>query len=69
MEWTEEQYYAPGSPVLNGQSNRLYPLELSCDRQRPHPAELNPQAPPFRPRRDAAVAASLRVQNIAQDEE
>ena len=37
---------------------QLYPLELSCDRQQPHPAELlNPQAVPFRPRRDAAVAA------------
>ena len=25
----------------------LYPLELSCDRLRPHLAELNPQAQPF----------------------
>ena len=41
----------------------LYPLEFSCDRPRPHLAELNPQARPFRPRRDAAVAARLRVQN------
>lgn len=46
----------------------LYPLELSCDRPRPHPAEFNPQVQPFRPRRDAAVAARLRVQNIARDE-
>ena len=49
---------------------QLYPLELSCDRQRPHLTELNPQAVPFRPRRDAAVAARLRVQEmITQDEE
>ena len=49
---------------------QLYPLELSCDRQRPHPTDLNPQAVPFRPRRDAAVAARLRVQEmITQDEE
>ena len=47
----------------------LHPLELSCDRLRSHPAELNPQAPPFRPRRDAAVAALLGVQNIARDKE
>ena len=46
----------------------LYPIELSCDRPRPHLAELNPQARPFRPRRDAAVAAGLRVQKIVRDE-
>lgn len=63
-----------GAVLRSGKSHieravqHLYPLELSCDRQRPHLAELNPQAQPFQPRRDAAVAARLRVQNIARDE-
>lgn len=48
---------------------QLYPSELLCDRQQPRPAAMNPQVPPFRPRTDASVAARLRVQNIAQEEE
>lgn len=48
---------------------QLYPSELLCDRQQPRPAAMNPQVPPFRPRRDASVAARLRVQNIAQEVE
>ena len=48
---------------------QLYPLELLCDRQQPRAAAMNPQVPPFRPRRDESVAARLRVQNIAQDED
>ena len=48
---------------------QLHPLELLCDRQQPRPAAMNPQVPPFRPRRDESVAARLRVQNIAQDED
>ena len=48
----------------------LFPLELTCDRQLPAgvPVEMNPEAAPFRPRRDAAVAARLRVQEITSDE-
>ncbi|XP_068749105.1 uncharacterized protein [Montipora capricornis] len=63
-----------GAVLRSGKSHieravqHLYPLELSCDRQGPHLAELNPQAQPFQPRRDAAVAARLPVQNIARDE-
>ena len=44
----------------------LYPLELSCDREEPPP--LNPNVPEFRPRRDAAVAARVRVQDVLHDE-
>lgn len=48
---------------------QLYPLELSCDRQLPaSQAGMNPEAAPFRPRRDAAVAAHLRLQEISQEE-
>ncbi len=50
----------------------LYPLELSCDK----PTEfergrsvLNPEASAWRPRRDAAVAAELRVKNIVEAED
>lgn len=42
---------------------QLYPLELSCDRQMPAPqAGMNQKALPFYRRRDAAVAACLRIQ-------
>ena len=49
---------------------QLYPLELSCDRAGESTATalnstLNPEATHFRPRRDAAVAAGLRIQDIA----
>ena len=47
----------------------LYPLELSCDRQLPAPVRMNPEVAPFPPRRNAAVAARLRLQEIAQDDE
>ena len=49
----------------------LFPLELTCDRQLPAgaPVEMNPEAAPFRPRRDAAVAARLHVQEITSDEQ
>ena len=30
---------------------------------------MNPEAAPFRPRRDAATAARLRLQEIAQEED
>ena len=43
----------------------LYPMELSCDDtdERPKAVKLNPEAPEFRtrPKRDAAIAASLRI--------
>ena len=45
----------------------LHPLELSCDREEPPP--LNPNVPEFRPRRDAAVAAGVRVQDVLHDEQ
>lgn len=47
----------------------LYPLELSCDRQLPAPVRMNPEVAPFRPSRDAAVAARLRLQEISREEE
>ena len=46
---------------------QLYPLEPSCDKPREVPKPpLNPEARAFRQKRDAAVAARLRVQNIAE---
>ena len=52
--------------VLESAIQHLYPLELSCDRSN-NATPLNPTAPPFRPRRDAAAAAELRIQDIAND--
>ena len=45
----------------------LYPLELTCDMavEAALPA-LNPTLPAFRPRRNAAVAARARIQELAQ---
>ena len=49
---------------------QLYLLELSCDVEQPiPPVVMNPQAPVFRPRRDAAVAARERVRELIQTEE
>ena len=44
----------------------LYPLELECDITSAvrETNQLNPEAPQFRPRRDAAVAAEVRVKQI-----
>ena len=47
-----------------------YPLELSCDVEQPiPPVVMNPQAPVFQPRRDAAVAARERVRELIHTEE
>ena len=62
---------AIGVRTPNGHIERapqhLYPLELHCDSQ---PPALNPQDEEFtpRPKRDAAVAASRRIQDIAEIE-
>ena len=47
----------------------LYPLELTCDSARETDTnvpsvQLNPTAPLFRPRRDEAVAARTRIQEL-----
>ena len=56
-----------GKSFLERAVQQLYPLELSCDRPVSNtPATLNAAAPPFRPRRDAAVAAELRIHETAQ---
>ena len=58
-----------GKSYVERAIQQLYSLELSCDRQMPaSQAEMNPKAAPFRPKRDAAVAARLRLQEIAQEE-
>ena len=55
--------------ILERATQHLSPLELSCDRSLP--VELNPTAPEFmpRPRRDAAAAARLRIQNNLNEED
>ena len=60
-----------GKTFLERPIQHLYPLELSCDNLRcaAVPTQLNADAPVFRPRRDAAVAAQLRVRDTVQDAE
>lgn len=48
-----------GKAYLERPIQHLFPLELSCDKQQQKPARhLNLETPPFRPRRDAAVAGN-----------
>ena len=49
----------------------LFPLELSCEKKivQIDTTPLNPTASVFRPRRQAAVAARLRMQEVAEEEE
>ena len=57
-----------GKAILERAIQQLYPLELTCDRAAVESSvQLNPRAPVFRPRRDAAVAANLRIQDIATE--
>ena len=56
-----------GKSYLERAVQQLYPLELSCDKPRQVLKPLlNPEALAFRQKRDATVAARLRVQNIAE---
>ena len=61
--------------ISNGTIERpvqfLYPLEVQCDRTSTaqETTQLNPEAPQFRPRRDAAAAAETRMRQIREMEE
>ena len=56
-----------GKSHLERAVQQLYPLELSCDKPREVPKPpLNPEVRAFRQKRDAAAAARLLVQNIAE---
>ena len=57
-----------GKGVLERAVQQLYPLELSCDCEKPKPA-LRAQAPEFRPRRNPATVARLRIQDQAEEDE
>ena len=55
-----------GKNFMERSPTHLYSLELSCDREAKKTQEtLNPDVAPFRPRRDAAVAARQRIQDEA----
>ena len=60
-----------GRSHLERPIQHLYPLELSCDKEnvQRNMTPLDPTAPVFRPRQDTAVAASLRIQEVAEEEE
>ena len=64
-----------GKSFMERPVQHLYPLELSCDigngqeTKTTAETELNPEATEFRPRRDAAVAARIRNQQIAETEQ
>ena len=59
-----------GKGQLERAVQHLLPLELSCDRKRePKPTELNPEADIFRPKRQAALDASQRIQELLEDED
>lgn len=54
--------------VIERPLQHLYPLELTCDMTMA-PAALNPTVTAFRPRRNAAVAARARIQELAQTDD
>lgn len=57
-----------GKATLDRAIQQPYPLELTCDRAAVESSvQLNPGVPSFRPRRDAAVAANRRIQDIATE--
>ena len=61
-----------GKSFMERPIQHLYPLELACDKvpQRvAAPPRLNAEAQAFRPRRDAAVAATLRIHDAIEGEE
>ena len=59
-----------GKSYLERAIQHLYPLELSCDRTAVgNQVPMNADAPPFRPRRPAAVAARCHIQDILQGEQ
>ena len=61
-----------GKTLLERPIQHLYPLELACDKVPERAAvllQLNAGAPVFRLRRDAAVAATLRIHNDAIEDE
>ena len=51
-----------GRGILERAVQQLYLLELSVDR--PPKPRLDPVVPPFRPRRNAAAVANLRMQDM-----
>ena len=57
-----------GKGQLERPIQHLYPLELSCDRERGCPSVLNPQAEAFRPRRQAAAVARDGITAVALQE-
>ena len=61
-----------GKTFLERPIQHIYPLELACDKVPQRAAalpQLNTGAPVFRPRRDAAVAATLRIHDAIEDGE
>ena len=61
-----------GTSRLERAVQHLFPLELSCDHTRAEGGDstvLRAEAPEFRPTRDSAVAANLRIRDVAQSEE
>ena len=61
-----------GKTFLERPIQHLYPLELACDKvpeRAAAPPQLNAAAPVFRPRRDAAVAATLRIYDAIEEGE
>jgi uncharacterized protein YwbE len=58
-----------GKGTLERAVQQLYPLELSCDRTGEQRPNLRPEAPEFRPKRNAAAIARLKIQDEAEDNE
>ena len=59
-----------GTSYIERAVQQLFPLELSCDRRRDgedDPTPMRAEATEFRPLRDAAVAANMRIRDLAEE--
>ena len=59
-----------GTSFLERPIQHLYPLELTCDREKEEPTTaLNVEAPEFSPRRTAAIEARDRIAAFVRDQD
>ena len=57
-----------GKSTLERALQHLYPMELSIQEENFNKSTLDPKVPEYRPKRDAAVAAKVRISEVTHHE-
>ena len=57
-----------GKSRLERAVQQLFPLELSCDREKVQPPMMNAKAKPYNPKREAAITAAQRIKQLAEED-